>query len=136
VAIGQQSQAVDAAAGAFVSVVLGAPGKSEGVAMVDTVSANRAKATLLLYNLSSQGGVDLATADGKVTVFTDVEPGTEAMREVNGLTVAFTVHGPSAPVTTLPTVTLERGLAYSVFVYESGGKLAATWLANSTGAVK
>ncbi len=136
VALGKSSQAVTAAAGAFVTVVSGMPGKSEVIPLVDTLSSNRAKATILMYNLSSTPGVDLATTDGKVTVFTDVAPGTEVMREVNALSVAFAVNGPDAAITSFPTVSLERGLAYSVFVYESTGKLGATWATNGTAPVK
>lgn len=136
ISLGQTTQSIQAASGGFVTVVAGLPGKTELVPMVDTVSANRAKASIVLYNLSSKPGVDLATADGTIALFTDVAPGTETMREVNALSVAFAVNGPDAPVTTFPSVTLERGFAYSVIVYETGGKLAATWSENATGAVK
>jgi len=135
-ALGQKSQTVQAPTGTFVTVVSGMPGKGEGVVLPDTLSQNRAKATILLYNVSSQAGIDLATSDGKVTVFTDVPPGTEVMKEVNAISIGFTVQGPSSAVTTFPTATLERGAAYSVVVYDSGGKLAATWSTNSTAPVK
>jgi alginate O-acetyltransferase complex protein AlgF len=133
---GKSSQTVQAAAGAFVSLVVGMPGKSGFVPLTDTVSANRAKASILLYNLTTSPTIDLATADGKAVVFTDVPAGTEVMREVNALSVEFTVQGPTEPVATFPLATLARGSAYSVIVYENGGKLAATWSANTTGAVK
>lgn len=136
ITVGTKTQSVQAAAGGFVTVVSGLPGKTELVPLVDVVSANRAKASIVLYNLSSKPGVDLATADGAITLFTDIAPGAESMREVNALSVAFAVNGPDAPVTTFPVVTLERGVAYSVIVYETGGKLAATWSENATGAVK
>lgn len=136
ITVGTKSQSVQATSGGFVSIVVGLPGKADPVPLVDTVSANRAKASIVMYNLSSQQGVDLVTADGKVSLFTDIAAGAESMREVNALSVAFAVNGPAAPVTTFPTVTLERGSAYSVLVYESAGTLAAAWVTNSTGAVK
>lgn len=135
-ALGKTTQSVSASAGAFVTVVSGMPGKKEVVPLVDTLSSNRAKATILMYNLSSTPGVDLATTDGKVTVFTDVVPGTEVMREVNALSVAFAVNGPDAAVASFPTVSLERGMAYSVIVYDNAGKLGATWVTNGTAPVK
>ena len=54
----------------------------------DKTIANKLKATLTVYHLQpGQGPLDISTADGKLTVFSAVASGTQAVRAVNPITV-------------------------------------------------
>lgn len=120
------SQRVKVEAGRFYTVAFGLGGAAPLKVMDDPTLASRAKAGLVLYNLTSTAGLELATADGAVVVLSGVAPWTLASREVNALTVGFVVRGPGGALATVPTVTLARGAVYGVVVRE--GAKGATWI--------
>ncbi|AZI45112.1 hypothetical protein EHF33_19745 (plasmid) [Deinococcus psychrotolerans] len=104
-------------AGKFYSVV--ADGAKLNL-LTDPFADNRAKALLVIYNLSKTANVDLKTADGKTAVVSGVKPGESGSRAVNGITVDLAAFSGSKPLGTLKGVKLERGSAYALVLTDSG----------------
>ncbi|AZI43748.1 hypothetical protein EHF33_03130 [Deinococcus psychrotolerans] len=115
--IGSVSGKLKVEAGKFYSVV--ADGAKLNL-LTDPSAENRAKALLVIYNLSKAASVDLKTADGKTAVVSGVKPGESGSRAVNGITVDLAAFSGSKPLGTLKGVKLERGSAYALVLTDSG----------------
>ncbi|MFC4455922.1 alginate O-acetyltransferase AlgF [Deinococcus sonorensis] len=118
--VGSVTQQVNVSAGKFYSLVW--TGKTFRL-MDDPNADNRAKALLVVYNLSSTPLIDLATADGKTRVLEGVAPMTSANRAVNGITVDLAVFNQNKALATFKKTQLERGSAYAIVVTENGATL-------------
>ena len=94
----------------------------------DKTGTNRLKAMLAVYHVAPGiGAVDVTTADAKTKVFTQLKPGAPAILEVNPIevTLAVVAAGSSKPLATV-SLQMERGAAYSVFIFPAaGGKVTA-----------
>ena len=99
--------------------------------VVDPPSPPRTKALVALYNLSGAAALSLTTADGGVSILSDVAPGAVAGRAVNPVALSAAVSGGAAPVA-LPEHILERGVAYAVVVTGPPDDLRARWIAART----
>jgi alginate O-acetyltransferase complex protein AlgF len=126
---GDVTQDLEVQAGKFYSLAITPDGV---VVLEDASSSNRAKALLLLYNLSDIPAVDLKTADGKTEVFSGVAPGTQTSVEVNGITVDLAVLGEGAVLQEFPGVQLERGAAYSALVLGTASAPTVIWVQSET----
>ena len=115
--VGSVSTKLKVEAGKFYSVV--ADGAKLNL-LTDPSAENRAKALLVIYNLSKAASVDLKTADGKTAVVTGVKPGESGSRAVNGITVDLAAFSGSKALGTLKGVKLERGSAYALVLTDSG----------------
>ncbi|SMB80546.1 alginate O-acetyltransferase AlgF [Deinococcus hopiensis] len=104
-------------AGKFYSVV---PSGNRLVLLTDPAMESRAKALLVIYNLSKAASVDLKTADGKTTVVKGVKAGDSGNRAVNGVTVDLAAFAGDKALGTLKGVKLERGNTYAVVVTDGG----------------
>jgi alginate O-acetyltransferase complex protein AlgF len=126
---GDMSEALTVKAGKFYTLAV-TPG---GVVVTeDPNSTNRAKALLILYNLSDMASVDLKTADGKTDVLVGVAGGTQKSIEVNGITVDLAVSSSGADLQAFPGVSLERGAAYSVIVLGTASAPNVVWVQSET----
>ncbi len=97
----------------------------------DTIAANRARATLVLYNLSGLSAVHLATADRSVEVLSDAGRGARAHRRVNALRADFAVFSEEgAMVARFDDMALERGAVYSAIVTGPANAARAIWVAS------
>lgn len=123
---GDISQDFEVSAGKFYTLAITDTGV---LVLEDASSANRAKALLILYNLSSLPTTDLKTADGKTEVLMGVAPGEQKSIEVNGITVDLAVSSDGKEIQVFPGVKLERGAAYSVIVLDAS---TAIWVASET----
>jgi alginate O-acetyltransferase complex protein AlgF len=126
---GEISQDLEIAAGKFYTLALTPNGV---VILEDASSSNRAKALLLLYNLSDIATVDLKTADGKTEVFAGVLPATQKSIEVNGVTVDLAVSGAGSELQVFPGLSLERGAAYSIIVLGTANQPTVLWVQSET----
>ncbi|WP_235610427.1 alginate O-acetyltransferase AlgF [Deinococcus aerius] len=120
---GAASQKFRVEAGKFYTVVLHG-GKLS--LLPDAPADNRAKALLVVYNLSSLPSVDLKTADGKTTVIQGVKPGESGNRAVNGITVDLATFAGPRSLNVMKAVRLERGKAYAIVVTDGGTTLTAS----------
>jgi len=126
VTAGGLSERLELSAGRFYTVAL----TGDGIALFeDPTSQNRARALLLLYNLTD-GEVELKTADGSTDVIPATPPGEVGSVEVNPIVVAFGVFAGGAPRATFDEVQLERGAAYSAFAL--GGTPPAVFVRSTT----
>jgi alginate O-acetyltransferase complex protein AlgF len=126
---GNARQDLEVQAGKFYSLAITPSGV---VVLEDGSSTNRAKALLLLYNLSDLPTVDLKTADGKTDVLLGVTPGTETSVEVNGITVDLAVSSEGNVLQEFPGVKLERGAAYSALVLGTAAAPTVIWVQSET----
>jgi alginate O-acetyltransferase complex protein AlgF len=94
--------------------------------MIDSNADDRAKALLLVYNLSKAGALDLKTADGKLSVVSGIKPGESGNRAVNGITVDLAAFSGAKAVATFKGVSLERGNAYAIVVTDSGSSFTVS----------
>ncbi|GAA4002608.1 alginate O-acetyltransferase AlgF [Deinococcus rubellus] len=115
--IGGTSGKLKVEAGKFYSVV--ADGTKLNL-LTDPSADNRAKALLVIYNLSKIVSIDLKTADGKTAVVSGVKPGESGSRAVNGITVDLAAFSGTKALGTLKGVKLERGSAYALVLTDSG----------------
>ena len=106
--------AFTATPGAFYTVAVAG---GELVLFEDAVLGDPARALLALYNLSN-ANVDLMTAGGETEVLMDIAPLTAASVEVNPADVVLAVYRDGEVFAELEGLTLERGEAYSVIVFE------------------
>jgi len=104
-------------AGKFYSVIQNG---SKLVLLTDPSADNRAKALLVIYNLSKNASIDLKTADGKTAVVSGVKPGESGNRAVNGITVDLAAFSGDKALGTLKGVKLERGNAYALVLADTG----------------
>ncbi|WP_034345584.1 alginate O-acetyltransferase AlgF [Deinococcus misasensis] len=129
VLVNKASQSLSFSAGKYYTLLLQG-GKVQ--VMEDESNTNRAKALITLYNLTDSKNVGLKTADGKATVFKDVEIGKSKSQAVNGIKVALSVVNGSDILQAFKETQLERGAAYSVFVTGSKGTYKAVWVQSTT----
>lgn len=127
--VNKASQSLSFSAGKYYTLLLQG-GKVQ--VMEDESNTNRAKALITLYNLTDSKNVGLKTADGKATVFKDVEIGKSKSQAVNGIKVALSVVNGNDTLQTFKETQLERGAAYSVFVTGSKGTYKAVWVQATT----
>ena len=123
-----RSETVQLDAGKFYSLVV--PGK--GAPIVDPLLSNRAKALVRLYNLTDRPELSLKTADGKVALVDAVAAGQAADRQVNGAKLSLGVYAGTEKLAVTPDVVIQRGAAYSVLAYGSGGKVKLAWVESAT----
>lgn len=127
--VNKDSQSVQFTAGKYYTLLL----KGEKIQVLeDDRNTNRAKALITLYNLTDTRNITLRTADGKATVFKEVEIGQNKSQAVNGIKVALSVLNGSAVVQAFKETQLERGASYSVFVVGNKGQYKAVWLQATT----
>lgn len=126
----------DLEAGKFYTVVL-ASGSALSI-LEDKAADNRAKALIQLYNLSSKPDLALKTVDGKVEIVPATAPGASGLREINAVKVPLAVFGAGASGSEpVGDVTLERGKALGVFVFDNGlGGVQMTQVVASTDTTK
>jgi hypothetical protein len=87
------------------------------VVVEDPKGDNRAKATVILYNLSG-APVTLKAKEGTAAVIENVAAKANGSRELNGVKVDFSVHGADgASLAKLEPSILERGLTYGIVFY-------------------
>ncbi len=115
--LGSVSGKLKVEAGKFYSVIQSA---SKLVLLTDPSADNRAKALLVIYNLSKTPSIDLKTADGKTAVVSGVKPGESGSRAVNGITVDLAAFSGDKVLDTLKGVKLERGNAYALVLTDAG----------------
>lgn len=128
---GRSGQTLNVAAGHYYTIALtGAPGSPKTVIYDDPINTNRAKALVVLYNLSSLAAVDLKTADGKTTVIPGVKSSRLGSRAVNGIRISLAVFRSTRAVGAFKDVQLQRSAAYSVVVTDKG----AFWVRSTTSA--
>ena len=130
--VGTASSKVSVRAGSFYTLALSGAPAPKLTLLTDATSANRAKALIAVYNLSSLASVDFKTADGKVTVIEGVAPNTTKSRAVNGVKVDLAMFDKSGAIATFKDTQLERGAAYAVIVSDTGGKPTASWTQSAT----
>ncbi|WP_202630437.1 alginate O-acetyltransferase AlgF [Deinococcus alpinitundrae] len=121
--VGSVSTKLKVEAGKFYSVV--ADGAKLNI-LTDPSADNRAKALLVIYNLSKVASIDLKTADGKTAVVSGVKPGQSGSRAVNGITVDLAAFSGTKALGTLKGVKLERGSAYALVLTDSGFTLTTS----------
>ena len=80
----------------------------------DTVSDNRAKATMALYNLSGKGPLTLKAKEGAVTVFDGVETKAMKARDMNPVKVDFSIYAGEENLQTIEPFIIERGNHYGI----------------------
>jgi hypothetical protein len=100
--------------GAFYTVVAAG---GELTLFEDAVLGDPARVLLALYNLSG-ASIDLMTAGGETEVLMDVAPLTSGSVEVNPADVILAVYQAGEVYAELAGLTLERGEAYSIIVFE------------------
>ncbi|WP_083922318.1 alginate O-acetyltransferase AlgF [Deinococcus aquatilis] len=91
--------------------------------ITDVSHDNRAKALLIVYNMSSFPGLDLKTADGQLAIVTKIPAGESGSRAVNGITVDLAAFNGNKMLTNFKGVSLERGKAYSIVITDAGSSL-------------
>jgi alginate O-acetyltransferase complex protein AlgF len=106
---GSAKQTVEA--GKFYTAVLQ---KGAVKVIADTVSANRAKAQLALYNLTEKATVTLKAND-KIEVVKEVAAGTVGTMDVNAMKIKLAVFSGSDSLGDAGEQNLERGFSYGVF---------------------
>lgn len=110
--MGGQKYNGDLAAGKRYTALL--TGGKNPALLEDPTGDNRAKATVVLYNLSS-APITLKAKAGTAPVIENVAPDASGHRELNGVKVDFSVHGADGKqLTNLTPVILERGLIYGI----------------------
>lgn len=127
---GSAAASLELAEGGFYTVVL--PVSGAPALLTDPVLSSRAKALVAFYNLGGEGAWDLKTADGSVPLITGVSAPGVGSREVNGIKVdlaGFGGQGSSPPVA---GIQLERGNAYSFFLFAAKEGLRSAWAQNTT----
>ncbi|MGL4608594.1 MAG: alginate O-acetyltransferase AlgF [Trueperaceae bacterium] len=126
---GEVTSDLEVAAGKFYTLAITA----SGVMMLeDAVSTNRAKALVIMYNLTDIPSVDLKTADSTTEVLMGVAPGTQKSIEVNGITVDLVALSGDVELGAFPGTTLEREAAYSVFVLGTADAPQVVWVQSET----
>ncbi|AWN22971.1 hypothetical protein DKM44_06795 [Deinococcus irradiatisoli] len=121
--VGDLSDKLKVEAGKFYSVIQNG---NKLVLLTDPSADNRAKALLVIYNLSKNVSIDLKTADGKTAVVSGVKPGESGSRAVNGITVDLAAFSGSKMLESLKGVKLERGNAYALVLTDAGLTLTAS----------
>ncbi|KMQ75510.1 alginate O-acetyltransferase AlgF [Marinobacter subterrani] len=87
----------------------------------DVTFDNPRKALLSFYNLTSEGGVSLRTADGKVAVIESVDSLNVDNREINAVKIMLGAFQSGEPLAKTPQISLQRGKVFSVFAIDVGG---------------
>ncbi len=90
------------------------------VVLEDPAHTDPARAQLFLYNLSSLPRIDLATADGKTRVISDVRSRSSGLAIVNAVAASLAVTSGGARVKLVGDLGLARGSSFSVFVLGGG----------------
>lgn len=106
---GSTKQAVEASK--FYTAVLQ---KGTVKVITDTVSANRAKAQLALYNLTDKATATLKAND-KIEVVKDVAAGSVGVFDVNAMKIKLAVFSGADSLGDAGEQNLERGFSYGVF---------------------
>lgn len=116
--------------GGFYTVLLQADGTPN--LLEDPVLSSRAKALVVFYNVDGGGAFDLKTADGKVPLITGVEAPGLGSREVNGIKVDLAGFSGETKSPSVDGIQLERGNAYSFFLFRAAEGIQAVWAQNTT----
>ena len=80
------------------------------------------KATIALFNLTPDLTLTLKTVEGGTTVFDAIAPDTSTQRAINPLQLDLALFSGERKIANVPTVALQRGQSFSLFV--SGSKAA------------
>ena len=127
---GSAAASFDLAEGSFYTVVL--PASGAPALLTDPVLSSRAKALVAFYNLGGEGVWDLKTADGSVPLITGVSAPGVGSREVNGIKVDLAGFSGDTASPTVAAIQLERGNAYSFFLFATTEGLRSAWVQNTT----
>ncbi len=106
-----------------------------GMAFEDPVSDNRAKASLVFYNLTDHEKLSLKTADGQTAIIEDIAPFTNGGREVNAVSLSMAAFTEERQIAELEEKVLTRGSAYPVFAIPgiNGGEAELLFVRSETG---
>jgi alginate O-acetyltransferase complex protein AlgF len=85
------------------------------------------KSMISLYNVMPQTTLSLKTADGATPVFESVAPNTTTQRPINPLKLNLAVFNGDKKIADVPSVTLERGKSFSLFVGGSESMPILVW---------
>jgi alginate O-acetyltransferase complex protein AlgF len=102
---------------------------SKPMVFEDKTIANKLKATLAVYHLHPGfENVDIATLDGKLTVFPALAAGNTAVRAVNPISIELVANKSETKLQVARTkLNLSQGGSYSILLLaDTGGKLIAT----------
>lgn len=117
VAVGEFEGVSSIEPGRFFSIVArGSDNDMMLTTLEDIPNTDRTKAQLVLYNLTGETDVDLVASGGSLVVFEDVAPDSADYRNVNALTVDFSVMVNGTAVASFADVHLERGAVYGFVV--------------------
>ena len=101
-------------AGGYYTVVY----TEEGLTVLrDTEHTRPDRAQIVLYNFSSEEGLELRTADGAATAVPAVPRRTGRDIAVNPIRIEFAIYHRGEPLETVGDLGLERGQSYGVFVF-------------------
>lgn len=117
--VGDQAKSIDMKKDRFYTAVVLDSG--ELAILSDKTFKNPRKALIAFYNLTSDDGVSLKTADGKVSVIDSVGQLSVSNREINAVKVALGAFSDGSPMAKTPPVNLQRGKVFSFFVIDVGG---------------
>ncbi len=129
VALNGAEHAVDIAAGQFLSVI-NTPG--DIMIIEDPVLRDISRGLLGLLNLTQHPSLSLLTPGGD-TVVEGVEPGAAASLAINAATTELEVHADGEVLGTVPEHAFERGVAYTVAVFDGHAGPVIVLLTAGTG---
>lgn len=111
------------AGGQRYTAVRTADGKT--VLLKDPAGDNRAKATVVVYNFSSQP-ITLKAKAGSVAVIENVPANNNGTRDINGVKADFSVHSADGKeLTKITPVILERGITYGIIYHGNKAVMAS-----------
>ncbi|MGH1374050.1 MAG: alginate O-acetyltransferase AlgF [Cellvibrionaceae bacterium] len=94
---------------------------------VDKVIESPRKSLLSIYNFTSSDDLSLKTSDGKFSVFSALNRGDYAYREINPIKVSFSVFSLEEKLMDVETTIFERGVVSSLLLCDDSDSLASTW---------
>lgn len=123
-----QRPALTLAADRYYTAVVGSDG---AVRLLDNARyANKLKALVMVYNLTSAPALGLRTPDGATAVVADVAPHQSGTREVNPARAQLAVFDGGGKLADAPPMSFARGKAYSLFVVGDAAQPRLVWAVN------
>lgn len=96
--------------------------------LTDPAITDPSKALLLLYNFSTTETLSLKTADGKIAIIDSVAKGANGSRAINPRKVPMALFAGDQKLADVSSEGMERGRAYSIFVWnDANGALKTLW---------
>jgi len=87
---------------------------SDSLVIKDQPNANRAKATIVFYNLSTASDLSLKAKEGKINIFEEVASQSMEARDMNAVKIDLGVYSGDEMLKQLTPQIIERGNHYSV----------------------